>query len=100
MIDNESHLSILVAGTWRSMAINLLIAVAEGVTVIVHQRRRHRRIAEPRMTIRIGRRSLCDIATSRLNTIMVALVRGLRIGGRRVIGRWLRMGTTRESKWK
>jgi hypothetical protein len=86
------------------MAINLLIAVAEGVPVIVHERRRHRRIAEPRMAIRIGRRALCDIATSRLNTFMVALVRGLRIGGwrrrRRVIRCRLRMGTTRQSKGK
>jgi hypothetical protein len=84
------------------MAIHLLVAVAESVPVIVHKRRRYRRIAKPWVTVRIGRRSICNITTRRLNTIMVALFRGLRVRRwrRRVKGRRLRMGTTRQSKGK
>jgi hypothetical protein len=86
------------------MAIHFLIAVAESVPVIVHERWRHRRIAEPWVAVRIGRSPIRDITTRRINTIMMALFRGLRVGRwrrkRRVIGGRLRMGTTRQSKGK
>jgi hypothetical protein len=81
------------------MAVDLLIAITESMPVIVHERWRHRRIAEARVTVGIGRGPVCNITTRRLDTIMVALFRGLRVRRwrwrRRVIGGRLRMGTTR-----
>jgi hypothetical protein len=55
------------------MTIDLLIAVAERMPVVLNERRRHRWIAERWVAGGIGRGSLCDITPSCLDTIMVTL---------------------------
>jgi hypothetical protein len=55
------------------MTIDLLIAVAESMPVVLDERRRHRRIAEPWVAAGIRRGSICDITPSCFDTIVVTL---------------------------
>jgi hypothetical protein len=68
------------------VTVDLLIALAEGVPVILYKRRRHCRIAEAGMAGRVRRRAARDVTLSGIHAIMVALLRDL--GSRR--GRWRR----------
>jgi hypothetical protein len=85
---------------------NLSVAVTKRVPVVLSQRRRHRRIPETRMAGEIGRRAILDVAARRLDAVMVALLRSLRVSLRRRRGRWriksgrLWMGTSRDSESK
>ena len=55
------------------MTIDLLIAVAERMPVVLDERRRHGRIAEAWVAGGIGRCSIGDITACCLDTIMVTL---------------------------
>jgi hypothetical protein len=67
---------------------NLTIAVTKRVPVILGQRRRHRRIPEPRVAGEIRRSPVGDVAPRGFNAIMVALLRSLRVCRRRRRRRW------------
>jgi hypothetical protein len=62
------------------MTIDLLVARAERMPVILHERGRNRGIPEAWVAIHIGSRPLGDIAACCLRTIMVALFSSLRVG--------------------
>jgi hypothetical protein len=64
------------------MTIDLVVAVAKRVPVILEERWRRRRVAEPGMAIHIGGRTLCNVALSRLEPVVVTLLCDLRIRGR------------------
>jgi hypothetical protein len=84
------------------VTIDLFIAAAERMPVILNERRRYGRITEARMASGIGRRSIGNITACSLDTIVVPLLCSLRVSrwrwGRRVIRRWLRMGAPSKCK--
>jgi hypothetical protein len=55
------------------VTIDLLVAVAERMPVVLDEGWRHGRIAEPWVAAGIGRCSICDVTTCRLDTVMVTL---------------------------
>ena len=66
------------------MLVNLVVSVAEAVTIVFDRRRRHTRIAESWVPSRIGSNSAGDIVPSSLDAVMEALTRNLGpTGGRR-----------------
>jgi hypothetical protein len=71
------------------MTVDLFIAVAECMPVVLHERRRDGWIAEARMASGIGRRSIRNIAARGLDTVMVSLLSNLRVRWRR---RWRVIG--------
>ena len=73
------------------MTIDLLIAVAKRVPVVLDEGRRHGWIAKPWMAGGIGRCSIGDITACCLGTIMVTLFGSLGIG-RRGWWRWVKRG--------
>jgi hypothetical protein len=85
------------------MTIDLVIAVAKRVPVILNQRRRYGWIAEVRMAAGFRRCSLGNVTLGCFETIMVTLLCDLSSGRgrwRRVIRRRLWMRTSRKSKRK
>jgi len=86
------------------VTIDLFIAGAERMPVILNERRRYGGIAEARMASGIGRRSIGNITACSLDTIVVPLLCSLRVSRwrwwRRVIRSRLRMGTPSKYKGK
>jgi hypothetical protein len=60
------------------MTVNLVIAVAEPMSIVFREGWRHGRIAETRMAANIGRSSPGDITASSVDAIVVTLLGGLR----------------------
>jgi hypothetical protein len=85
------------------MTIDLVIAVAKRVPVILNQRRGHGWIAEVRMAAGFRGRSLGNVTLCCFETIMITLLCDLssrRGWWRRVVRRRLWMRTSRESEGK
>jgi hypothetical protein len=84
------------------VTIDLFIAAAERMPVILNERRWYGRITEARMASGIGMRSIGNITACSLDTIVVPLLCSLRVSrwrwGRRVIRSWLRMGAPSKCK--
>jgi hypothetical protein len=80
----------------------LIVAGAEAVPVLLKRRRGHGWIAEPRVTLNVGREALGNVAARGFNTIVIALLSGWTEFGRR---RWgsvhdrLRVRTGGQRKW-
>src|ERR1700677_2867647 len=105
MIDNKCHPSRMhsVAGRrWcRSMTIDLVIAVAKRMPVILNQWRGHRRVAEVRMAAGLRGRTLGNVTLGCFEAIMVTLLCDLSTGRGRWGGGergWLWRGTSRKSE--
>jgi hypothetical protein len=83
------------------VTIDLFIAGAERMPVILNERRRYGRSAEARMASGIGRCSIGNITACSLDTIVVPLLCSLRVSRwRRVIRSRLRMRTPSKYKGK
>jgi hypothetical protein len=81
----------------------LIIAGAEAVPVLLKYWRRHGWVAEPRVTLHVGREALGDVAACSFNTILIALLSGGTERGRRGWGSVydrLRVRTGGQRKWK
>jgi hypothetical protein len=77
----------LVTRRRRSVAIDLVVAIAEGVAVILHEGRRHGRIAEARVTAYVRRRAAANVTLGGFHAVVIALLRNLSACRRR---RWWR----------
>jgi hypothetical protein len=86
------------------MAIDLFITVAKALPVVGDERWRHGRIAEVRVTSRVGRCSSSNITLGGIETLVVALLGGLREcrrrRWRRIVRGRLRMGASGNGKRK
>ena len=83
------------------MTVDVAIAGAKCMPVILNQRRRYGRVAEAFVATGIGRCSPGDIALCCLNAIVVTLFGSLRVRRRRrVVRRRLRMRTSGKRKGK
>jgi hypothetical protein len=85
------------------MVERLLVAFPEAMPVVLKGGRRDWRIAEARMTFRIGGAACCDVAARRFHSIMKSVTRNLRPRWRRrwrIIRNRLRMraGSQRQGK--
>lgn len=84
-----------------AVLIHLVVSIAKSATIVFNRRRRYARIAESRVTRRIGSYAAGDIMPSSLDTVMEALTRDLVPAGRwrrRVIRNGAGMRTSSQHK--
>jgi hypothetical protein len=84
------------------MTKDLVVAIAEGMPVVLDKRRWDGRITEAGVAVHVRRRTTSDVTLGGIESIVIALLRhfsaGRRWRWRRIVRRRLRVGASSERK--